>query len=97
MKHVMLICNAGMSTGLLAKRIEQASKQTMKVYAYGEAEYPEHLEGIDVILVGPQIRHLISIIQEQVQVPVKAISPQAYGILDGTSVYKDIQTILREE
>lgn len=97
MIHVMLICNAGMSTGMLAKRIEQASNQTINVYAYGEAEYPDHLNGIDLILVGPQIRHLIPIIQEQVQVPVKAIAPQHYGILDGKGVYKDIQNILREE
>lgn len=92
----MLVCNAGMSTGMLAKRIEQASNHSIQVYACGEAEYPDYVEGIDIILVGPQIRHLIPQIQQLVQVPVKAISPAYYGVLDGKGVYKDIQTILRE-
>ena len=29
MKKVMLVCNAGMSTGILAKRIQDASKGTV--------------------------------------------------------------------
>lgn len=97
MKHIMLVCNAGMSTGMLAKRIEKASNHTLSVCAYGEAEYPEHLNEVDLILVGPQIRHLLPQIQAQVSVPVKAITSQYYGILDGKGVYQDICTILREE
>lgn len=97
MKQIMLVCNAGMSTGMLAKRIEQASKYSMQVYAYGEAEYTDYVKGMDVILVGPQIRHLIPQIQELVQIPVRAIDPQHYGVLDGKGVFKDIQTILRED
>lgn len=97
MMSIMLICNAGMSTGLLAKRIEKASGYTLMVEAYGEAEYPDHLAGVDLILVGPQIRHLIPQIQTMCQVPVRAIAPHYYGVLDGAGVYKDIQNILREE
>ena len=36
MKKIMLVCNAGMSTGMLAKRIQEASEGTMEVHAYGE-------------------------------------------------------------
>lgn len=86
----MLVCNAGMSTGMLAKRIEKASNYTLEVSAYGEAEYLDHLNEVDLILVGPQIRHLIPQIQESVAVPVRGIAPQYYGILDGKGVYEDI-------
>lgn len=97
MIQVMLVCNAGMSTGLLAKRIVKASNHTMQVYAYGEAEYADHLAGIDILLVGPQIRHLIPQIQEMVVIPVSAITPQYYGVLDGMGVYQDILKLLRED
>lgn len=95
MIKIMLICNAGMSTGMLAKRIEKASHYTMEVCAYGEAEYPDHLHEVDLILVGPQIRHLIPQIQESVTVSVKAIAPTHYGILDGEGVYRDIIKLLQ--
>ena len=34
MKKIMLVCNAGMSTGMLAKKIEAASDHTIEVSAY---------------------------------------------------------------
>ena len=39
MKKIMLVCNAGMSTGMLAKRIQEASEGTMEVHAYGAVSY----------------------------------------------------------
>lgn len=96
MKKIMLVCNAGMSTGMLAKRIQDASNGTMEVHAYGEAEYIDFLEGVELILVGPQIRHQIPTIMAQVAgIPVKAIAPQFYGMMDGKGVYKEILTILK--
>lgn len=94
MKKIMLVCNAGMSTGMLAKRIEDASQGTMEVKAYGEAEYLDYLEGVDLILVGPQIRHLLPDIEKSVSIPVKCIAPQHYGIMNGKAVYEDILKIL---
>ena len=88
MKKVMLVCNAGMSTGILAKRIQDASKGAFEVHAYGEA--------VELILVGPQIRHQIPTIEAQVNIPVKGIAPQHYGMMDGKGVLKDIIKILGE-
>ena len=95
MKKVMLVCNAGMSTGMLAKRIEEASQGTMEDRAYGEAEYLNYVEGYDLILVGPQIRHLLPNIQAAVSIPVRSIAPQHYGIMNGKAVYEDILKILK--
>lgn len=94
MKNIMLVCNAGMSTGILAKKIEAASGDTLKVNAYSESEYKEHLEGVDLVLIGPQIRFLLPQIKEVVDVPVEAISPMKYGIMDGKGVYEDIKKLL---
>lgn len=94
MKKVMLVCNAGMSTGILAKRIEEASEGKLQVRAYGEAEYADNLEGVELILVGPQLRHQIPTIEKNVTVPVKSIPPQYYGLMDGKGVFNEITKIL---
>lgn len=90
MRKVMLVCNAGMSTGIMAKKIEEASEGALEVSAYGEAEFEDHLEGVEMILVGPQIRYLVPNIQAKVSCPVDSIAPQHYGVMNGKAVYQQI-------
>ena len=97
MKKIMLVCNAGVSTGMLAKKIQEASHGTMEVKAYGEAEYTDYLEGVDMLLVGPQIRHLLPSIKANVSCPVQAILPQYYGMMNGKAVYEEIVKVLGKE
>ena len=85
MKKIMLICNAGMSTGMLAKKIVAASDHTLQVSAYSESEYQDYLQGVDFLK--PQI-------EAAVDVPVEAISPMKYGIMDGKGVYEDIKKLI---
>ena len=88
---VMLVCNAGMSTGILAKKIEEASGGKLECKAYGEAEYLNHVgEGYE-LLIGPQIRHLKKQIEESVSIPVDTIAPQYYGMMNGKGVLKEIE------
>ena len=89
---VMLVCNAGMSTGILAKKIEEASEGKLECKAYGEAEYLDHMdEGYQLILIGPQIRHLKGQIEESVDIPVDTIPPQYNGIMNGKAIFQEIQ------
>lgn len=89
---VMLVCNAGMSTGILAKKIEEASDGKLECKAYGEAEYLDHIkEGYELLLIGPQIRHLKKQIEESVSIPVDTIAPQYYGMMNGKGVFKQIE------
>ncbi|KAF1302916.1 PTS sugar transporter subunit IIB [Enterococcus saccharolyticus] len=97
MKKVILVCNAGMSTGMLAKKIEAASNHTLEVKAYSESEYTDYLAGADLVLIGPQIRFLLPQIEQAVDVPVRAISPMKYGIMDGKGVYEDIVKLIGGE
>lgn len=94
MKKIMLICNAGMSTGILAKKIQAASENTVEVSAYSESEYKDYLEDIDLVLIGPQIRFLLPQIEAAVDVPVQSISPVKYGMMDGKGVYEDIKKLI---
>ena len=89
---VMLVCNAGMSTGILAKRIEEASNGKVICKAYGEAEYVDHVdEGYELLLIGPQIRHIKSQIEASVNIPVECIAPQHYGIMNGKAIFEQLE------
>ncbi len=94
MKKVVLVCNAGMSTAMLAKRMQDASNGELEVKAYGEAEFMQYLDGVSVILVGPQIRYRIPDFQAETSIPVVGISLQKYGIMDGKGVLEDIKEYL---
>lgn len=97
MKKILLVCNAGMSTGILAKRIQDASNGVYQVKAYGLADYEKDINEAELVLVGPQIRYMIPEIQKSTKVAVMGISPMKYGIMDGKGVYQDIKKILGDE
>lgn len=61
MKTIMLVCSAGMSTSLLVTKMEKAAAEKgleAKIFAVAEAEAANHLDEIDVLLLGPQVRFL---------------------------------------
>ena len=94
MKNVMLVCNAGMFNGFLAKKVATTRKGILSLKAYGAAEYEEYANNYDLILLGPQIRHLKPEIESKVSIPVDYIAPQHYGIMNGEAVFQDIKKIL---
>ncbi|MFQ9071613.1 MAG: PTS sugar transporter subunit IIB [Faecalibacillus faecis] len=73
--------------------MEKASQGLLSVKAYGEAEYEEYANNYDLILLGPQIRHLKPEIESKVSIPVDYIAPQHYGIMNGEAVFQDIKNI----
>ena len=80
MTKIILVCNEGMSTSLMAKRME----------AYSEREYLNHMDGVRCILVGPQVRYLKDGIRKDInnQCPVESINPRDYGMMNGEKVLK---------
>lgn len=89
--NIMLVCNAGMSTGMLAKKMENVSNGECRVKAYGISEYENHLENIDVILVGPQIRFEYEEIKEKAGgIKVLNIDPIKYGTMNAVEILKTV-------
>lgn len=96
--NVMLVCNAGMSTGMLARKMEKASEGKCKVKAYGIAEYMDHLENVDIILVGPQIRFQYDEIKNMAgDIAVLNIDPMNYGSMNAQAVLNSIYDRLGDE
>jgi len=89
--EVLLVCNAGMSTGILQMKLEDEAKKRdkqMNILAVPMSELDEHLERVDAILLGPQIRFAQDDIKKLVsdKIPVIVISAQDFGLMNANKV-----------
>lgn len=90
MTNVLLVCNAGMSTGILAKKMEEVRPGELKVTAIASGDLKDRLEGVDVILVGPQIRFMVDEIKSATDIPVQVIDFRKYGMMDAKGIVEDM-------
>lgn len=101
MAKVTLFCNAGMSTSLLVKRMQdEAAKQGLDydINAYGLHSMNEEAPKADVILIGPQVRHALNQIRSIVpNTPVEPIEMRAYGTMDAKAVIDMATKLLAEK
>ena len=86
---ILLVCNAGMSTGIMKMKLEQEAKTRgldASVDAIPMVELGDNLEGTSVLL-GPQIRFALDDIKKQAEgIPVMAIAAQDFGMMNAKKV-----------
>ena len=96
--NIVMLCNLGMSTGMMVKKMEQeAAKRNLEatVHAYPMVELDEHLDGTDAILLGPQIRFALDDIKKQAgSIPVMAIAPQDFGTMNAAKVLDELMKLM---
>lgn len=89
---ILLVCSAGMSTSMLVNKMRKSAEDRnieTEINAVPEAELKNKLEGLDVILIGPQVRYLEKKIKEQAEpkgIKVDVINQMAYGMMQGDKV-----------
>jgi len=92
--RILLVCAAGMSTGLLVGAMQKAAldaADAVEVQAVSTEALEDALPGSDVILVGPQVRHRFERLSEQATrlgKPIGLIPPRIYGTMDGPAALK---------
>lgn len=92
--NILLCCAAGMSTSLLVTKMEEAAQEQGlegKIWAVPANQVNLHIDNADVLLLGPQVRYLLSNLKklgEDKGIPVDAINPVHYGMCDGGEVLK---------
>ncbi|MHB9132057.1 MAG: PTS sugar transporter subunit IIB [Armatimonadota bacterium] len=102
--HIILACAAGMSTSLLARNIEQLARErsldvtveALSTSALNEGQW----RSADVVLVGPQMRHLLPELAAKgagFHVPVEAIPPQNYAMADAQQVLEQANTLVQNQ
>lgn len=100
MKHVLLVCNAGMSTSMLVNKMkEEAKKQNLEVEIEAKSltEAKKDLSGVDCILIGPQIRYELNNVKAAAgNIPVDTINMQDYGLMNGKKVLETALKMIGE-
>lgn len=76
---------------LVKKMIESSQERNIEaeITAVSEAQLKNHLDNLDVVLIGPQVRYLEKNIRNQLEpkgIKVDIINPMAYGMLQGNKV-----------
>ncbi|MEL4506388.1 PTS sugar transporter subunit IIB [Luteococcus sp. H138] len=97
--RIMLACAAGMSTSILVQRMQEAAASQGKNYTIWAADQTQvegELGNFDVLLLGPQVRHILKKIKGIVgeAAPVDIIEPRAYGLGDGAAVVAQAERLV---
>jgi PTS system cellobiose-specific IIB component len=101
---VLLLCAAGMSSSLLVTSIMKAAEAAgveLEVSSYFANitpywDFEEHF--VDVILIAPQVRFMRKSIAQKVEplgIIVQVIDPQAYGMVDGEKIFRQLYEALK--
>lgn len=96
MKKIYLFCNAGMSTSLMAQRMQKVADNNnlpIEVKAFTDAQIDEIVtsQNPDAILLGPQVKHIYEKVVERygdLGKPIFVIDANDYGQMDGERVLK---------
>jgi PTS system cellobiose-specific IIB component len=101
MAKIVLVCAAGMSTSLLVSKMKAAAEKqgvTADIKAVAEADFASHAEGVDVLLLGPQVRFKFDTLKTEWEpkgIKVAVISPIDYGRMNGEKVFADALALIK--
>lgn len=102
MYNILLVCSAGMSTSLLVTKMCAAAKAKgteAKIAAVAEADLQKNIDGVDIVLLGPQVRYLLSKIQALMApkgIPVEVINSIDYGTMNGEKVFNRAVELIKK-
>ena len=96
MKKIYLFCSAGMSTSMLASKMQDVANEhnlPIKTAAFPHSQLEEIIANDcpDCILLGPQVRHMYDKTVEQFGkqgIPISVIDQGDYGMMNGERVLK---------
>lgn len=91
MKHIMLVCNAGMSTSLLVQKMQNevaARGIDVDIVAKPLAEAMDSIDEADILLLGPQIGYTKGDFEKAVdgKKPVEVIAMVDYGRMNAPKI-----------
>ncbi|WHY79052.1 PTS sugar transporter subunit IIB [Neobacillus sp. WH10] len=98
MRKIVLLCNAGMSTSMLMKKMKGYAEQSnydCEIQAYALAEAQNVGQTADIVLLGPQVRYALNTVKTQLPGQIiEVIDMAAYGMLDGKKVIEQVKNAL---
>ena len=98
MKKILLVCNAGMSTSMLVKKMQDAGKELnidVSIEAKSLADAKKEITEADIILLGPQVRYELDNVKKIAgTTPVEAINMMDYGMMNGKKVLEHALSVI---
>lgn len=95
---ILLVCNEGMSTGIMQMKLQEEIKKEEKngeVEAVPMALLADYLDEAGVILLGPQIRFAYDEIKEMAgDTPVMVIETSDFGMMRADRIWKKIKELM---
>lgn len=96
---ILLICNAGSSTGLLADKMKEYNETEglgHEINAVSVAEGRQIAGDWDILLLGPQVGYAVKQFNELFpNKPAASIPPVMYGTIDGASTVKFAEGLIK--
>ena len=92
MVKILLMCTLGISTQKVIEKMEEHAKELdieVEILSFCEGD-TELIPGLDIILIGPQIRYNIEEIRDfSGDIIVKVMDSQNFGLLRGDLILED--------
>lgn len=103
MKKVYLFCSAGMSTSMLASKMQKVADDhqlPIEVEAFPDGKIGQIIDERhpDVILLGPQVKYRFDEISRTyggTGIPIQVIDQTDYGMMDGEKVLKSAIKLMK--
>lgn len=98
---IYLVCNAGMSTSILVRKMQEAAEKQnvsdVEIEAFSVEILDERIDTADVVLLGPQIRHMLEEVEKIVagRCPVVVIDMKDYGTINGQKVLEKALKLIK--
>ena len=98
--NIVLVCQYGASTDMLALKIEDTAKKEGKniiINAHPLAELHEYIDAADIVLLAPQVRFKYNSLLEMYKnkdVKFMIVETRDYGMMNGKKVLNDALKML---
>lgn len=96
---LLLVCYAGMSTSMMASRLVDEGRARgieIEVEAVPMTSLEKSLEGVDAVLLGPQVRFAEADARAAIgdRAPLMVISPQDFGMMRADVVLNQVLELI---
>jgi PTS system cellobiose-specific IIB component len=94
--YILLACGSGASSGFLAQNMRKAAKKKgveVTVKAVSDTQIEDYLKEIDILLIGPHLKHRFVEIESKVVphgVIAMLVNQDSYAVLDGEAVLNEV-------
>ncbi len=98
MRKIVLLCNMGLSTSALMKKMRAAAEKEgyeCTVNAYPISEAMQEGQDADCLLIGPQVSYQVEKVKAAMPgKPVEAINMKDYGMMNGAAVLAQAKRLI---